>query len=186
VEPANAAGSDGTHPVDVPLPALPQLLDELAGPDEVNRRRRVHEAIRALGGAQPNDAGGETGTDRGGGDRTPIRIGGEAATIRTLTEHIGYDALLPDVYVTNGALVHLTRISGDTDTTPPGDDPPPGRYWPQLRPLYGIVGSPVLRPDAFRTSAPTLSSHHPAIPPAHTCGEPWPSPPPTRSHIAPL
>ncbi len=66
---------------------------------------------------------GEDPPDRG--ERTPIRVGGEAATIRTLTGRIGHDALLPEVYVTNGALVHLTRVSGDTDNTPAGEDPPP-------------------------------------------------------------
>lgn len=59
------------------------------------------------------------------GDREPIRIGGEANTIRTLTEHIGSGTLLPDVYVTAGALTNLTRISGDTKATPSGGEPSP-------------------------------------------------------------
>ncbi|MEU4801200.1 hypothetical protein [Actinosynnema sp. NPDC023587] len=132
-------------------------------------------------------------------DRPPIRIGGEAETIRVLTAAVGGGAL-PDVFVAGGQLVHLSRVSGPAaagDRTggqpaalPVQADPLTApalawllahhtyvhrlkkdkdsgelseveasptktalsavlstRYWPDVRPLTGIVGSPVLRPD---------------------------------------
>ncbi|TCJ36874.1 hypothetical protein [Parafrankia sp. BMG5.11] len=142
-----------------------------------------------------------------------IEISAEAASIRVLRRAIE-DNEIPDLYVTNGEVVHLERVSGDISTplgladppplpyaptvlTPPGlasvlarhayvyqtksvmikrgkkgkdgapDEPPvyedreeevvpparvlaavlSGRYWPGVRPLLGIVGSPVLRPN---------------------------------------
>lgn len=130
--------------------------------------------------------------------RPHIPTGNTAFTNRILTEQISA-GVLPDVYVTNGALTYLTKVSGDIDSaagavdtpaplpvqarpvTPDslatllahhtyttkkakGDDgekkdvecTPPAHvlssvlsrsYWPGVRPLYGIVGSPVLRPD---------------------------------------
>lgn len=44
-------------------------------------------------------------------DRPAIQIGGEAETIRVLTTALGQGAL-PDVYVSSGQLVHLSRVSG--------------------------------------------------------------------------
>lgn len=130
------------------------------------------------------------------GDRLAIYIGGEAESIRVLTASIA-DGALPDLFVSGGQLVHLSRVSGQTATGSSGEVPPlptaaepvtaPGlafllahhtfcyrikktkdgdsekveasptksamsavlsqRYWPGVRPLLGIVGSPVLRPD---------------------------------------
>lgn len=134
-----------------------------------------------------------------------IQITGEAAAIRDLRTAIEGNEL-PDLYVTNGEVIHLERVSGDIATplglaeapplpyaptllTPAGlasvlarhayvyrlhektkrgkkGEPaeiyaveeevvPParvlmavltGHYWPGVRPLHGIVGSPVLRP----------------------------------------
>lgn len=135
-------------------------------------------------------------TDTAPADRLAIRIGGEADTIRVLTAAVAEGAL-PDVFVSGGQLVHLSRVSGAAD---PGDQQPTAlpvradpvtapalafllahhtyvhrlkkdketgelaeveasptktalsavlssRYWPGVRPLAGIVGSPVLRPD---------------------------------------
>ncbi|MFD1150464.1 hypothetical protein [Saccharothrix hoggarensis] len=131
-------------------------------------------------------------------DRPPIRIGGEAETIRTLTTAVAAGTL-PDVFVAGGQLVHLSRVSGPAvadhatgqpSTLPVQADPLTAsalafllahhtyvhrlkkdretgewteveasptktalsavlssRYWPGVRPLNGVVGSPVLRPD---------------------------------------
>lgn len=134
-------------------------------------------------------------------DRLAIQIGGEAETIRVLTTALGEGAL-PDVYVSGGQLVHLSRISGGADNpaehaqqTAAGALPVRAepitapslawllahhtfvyrnkknketdmfeqveasptkavlsavlsrRYWPDVRPLTGVVTSPVLRPD---------------------------------------
>ncbi|GLZ36334.1 hypothetical protein Lesp02_85210 [Lentzea sp. NBRC 105346] len=150
----------------------------------------------------------DTGTDGTDGDdvtapadRPAIRIGGEAETIRVLTAALGQGAL-PDVYVSAGQLVHLSRVSGgasnaadhahqaaagalpvhaepltapalawllahhtfthrrkknrDTDAWEEVEASPTKaalsavlttRYWPDVRPLTGVVTSPVLRPD---------------------------------------
>lgn len=53
-----------------------------------------------------------------------IRLGDAASTTRTLTQTIT-DGILPDVYVTNGALVGLSRVSGVVDTAGDGS---PARY----------------------------------------------------------
>lgn len=131
-------------------------------------------------------------------DRPELRVDTEGGTIRALTEAIN-DGILPDVYVTNGVLCRLTRVSGDVSlagqteaSKPPlpvisvpltpdalasllahhlfvyqvktkrnGDraheEVTPGqrtlaavlsqRYWPNVRPLHGIIGAPALRPD---------------------------------------
>jgi hypothetical protein len=122
-------------------------------------------------------------------DRLAIYLGGEAEAIRALTSTIA-EGSLPDVFVSGGALVHLSRVSGhsaegdsavaQTVTAEPMTaaalafllahhtycyrtrehkkveaSPSKGalsavlsqQYWPGVRPLIGIVGSPVLRPD---------------------------------------
>ncbi|MFB9906275.1 hypothetical protein [Allokutzneria oryzae] len=126
-------------------------------------------------------------------DRPAIHLGGEAESIRVLTKTLAEGAL-PDTYVASGALVHLTRISGQDNGTVAaepltaaalsallahhtfcyrlrdagkddnGKPLPPRRvegsptkaalaavlsqkYWPDVRPLAGIVTAPVLRPD---------------------------------------
>ncbi len=145
--------------------------------------------------------------------RPHIEISAEAASIRELRAAIERNEL-PDLYVTNGEVVHLERVSGDISSPLGLADPPPlpyaptvlaapglasvlaryafvyrvktvmiqrgkkgkdgapdeppvyedreeevvpstrvlsavlsGRYWPGVRPLLGIVGSPVLRPN---------------------------------------
>lgn len=122
----------------------------------------------------------------------------DAGAIRSLTDVIN-GGWIPDVYVTNGELTHLSRVSGDVSLAglTPNDRPPlpvtattltssglaalaaqylyvfrerrnrdgdvfpeemspkkdtlsavlSQRYWPGVRPLHGIVGAPVLRPD---------------------------------------
>ncbi|ONH55583.1 hypothetical protein CcI49_28490 [Frankia sp. CcI49] len=135
-----------------------------------------------------------------------MEISAEAASIRELRGAIERNEL-PDLYVINGEVVHLERVSGDIGTPLGLADPPPlpyaptvltppglasvlarfayvfrlrqkvkkgkdgepdeilvteeeavpstrvlaavlsGRYWPGVRPLQGIVGSPVLRPN---------------------------------------
>ncbi|QSB14589.1 hypothetical protein JQS43_24475 [Natronosporangium hydrolyticum] len=140
-------------------------------------------------------------TDTDADELPQIRLGDAASTIRTLTQTIA-DGILPDVYVTNGALVGLSQVSGDVDTAGDGsplpvraetlsvdsltrllahhthtfrrqtkddgstaDVPwlPPARvlasilsrrWWPGVRPLYGVVGSPVLRPDGSLLQSP--------------------------------
>lgn len=138
--------------------------------------------------------------------RPLIRLGDPAATIRKLAETIT-SGILPHVYVTNGALVGLSRVSGDVDSAT-ADSPlpiraepltvdgltrllahhthtyrsrmkddgttadvpylPPARvlasvlserYWPGVRPLYGVVGSPVLRPDGSLLQTPGYDEH---------------------------
>ncbi|MDX8055771.1 hypothetical protein SK571_40885 [Lentzea sp. BCCO 10_0798] len=134
-------------------------------------------------------------------EKPAIQIGGEAETIRALTTALGHGAL-PDVYVSGGQLVHLSRVSGkaasaaehahqvDAGALPVQADPITSpslawllahhafvyrnkfnkateqwedveasptkaalsavlssRYWPDVRPLVGVVTSPVLRPD---------------------------------------
>lgn len=142
-------------------------------------------------------------------DRPRIELtGGEPGAIRKVTRSIEA-GMLPDVYVTGGALVHLTRISGDADAAPLDGPPPPlpvladpvtvaklsnllahhtftyrmktvkdesggpkeveaeatpsprtlgavlsAQYWSKVRPLYGIVGAPVLRPDGSLLQTP--------------------------------
>ncbi len=157
----------------------------------------------------PDDATAATDEDlsvaRSTDGKHAIEIDGEAPTIRTLT-HVINEGYIPDVYVTNGALTHISRISGDVSlaglapterpplpvaATPVNSDSlasllahhlyvykmrrrpggeiyqeetvPPGRslsavlaqrYWPDVRALHGIVGSPVLRPDGTLLQTP--------------------------------
>lgn len=133
-----------------------------------------------------------------------VELSVEAASIRELRALIEANGL-PDLYVTNGEVVHLEPVSGDIGTPLGLADPPPlpyaptvltppalalalarhayiyrtrtrkgregapgetvtveeetvpgprvlaavlsGRHWPGVRPLLGIVGSPVLRPN---------------------------------------
>jgi hypothetical protein len=150
--------------------------------------RRDHERRQEHAGI-PRDADG----------KPALRVDGEAITIRTLTDAIN-GQWIPDLYVTNGVLTRLTRVSGDVsmagltpterpplpvaatamttealasalahhlyvykdrlnkttgdvrheETTPPARSLAAvlsQRYWPEVRPLHGIVGSPILRPD---------------------------------------
>lgn len=146
----------------------------------------------------------ETTTGRPTGTRPEILLAGDAGAIRAITRTIEKGQVLPDLYVSGGELVHLTRVSGES--APVDDEVPPlpvasvpltvaalarllahhayvyrvkrdkdgvaklnpdgteqreevspsprplaavlsQRYWPGVRPLYGVVGSPVLRPD---------------------------------------
>ncbi|MEV6604740.1 hypothetical protein [Kutzneria sp. NPDC051319] len=125
-------------------------------------------------------------------DKPAIYLGSDAEAIRALTTAIATGGVLPDVFVTGGQLVHLSRVSGHTtpgagsadQPLPTAADPLTAsslafllahhtycyrvrkdektedsptkttlaavlshRYWPGVRPLLGIVGSPVLRPD---------------------------------------
>ncbi|WP_322754091.1 hypothetical protein [Frankia sp. Cas3] len=122
-----------------------------------------------------------------------IEAGDTPETIRTLTAAVD-EGEFDDLYVTNGEIVQVGRISGDIGTD--SDDPLPlasapltaagfasllahkayvfkicqgfsgaeweeectppdrvlaavlsGRHWPGVRPLRGIVSSPILRPD---------------------------------------
>ncbi|WP_202918766.1 hypothetical protein [Saccharothrix deserti] len=146
----------------------------------------------------PIDAPADAG-DTPPADRPPIRIGGEAETIRVLTTTVA-EGVLPDVFVSGGQLVHLSRVSGPALTADQAAEQPTAlpvqadpltasglafllahhtyvhrlkkdkqteetveveasptktalsavlssRYWPGVRPLNGVVGSPVLRPD---------------------------------------
>lgn len=134
-------------------------------------------------------------------ERLTIQIGGEAETIRALTTALE-QGVLPDVYVSGGKLVHLSRVSGGaSNATEHGHQAAAGAlpvraepltapslawllahhvfvyrnklnketkaweeveasptkaalsavltrsYWPDVRPLIGVVTSPVLRPD---------------------------------------
>lgn len=135
---------------------------------------------------------------RSSDDKPALQIATDPAAMRDLTGFInlGY---LPDVYVTNGALVHLSKVSGDVSIAglAPDEAPPmpyastpltaaglslqcahhlflyrqrkdkdgnsyteeatlkkevfnsvlSQRYWPDVRPLHGIIGAPALRPD---------------------------------------
>jgi hypothetical protein len=129
-------------------------------------------------------------------ERPSIVISGEPQAIRVITSAIEQGDTLPELYVSGGELVHLSKVSGDC--APIGGEKPPqpmasarldvaglgrllanhanvcrvkrdkegaekveevspgprvlsavlsARYWPGVRELYGIVGSPVLRPD---------------------------------------
>lgn len=128
-------------------------------------------------------------------ERPTIAVSGDPHAIRAITSAIEQGDTLPDLYVSSGELVHLSKVSGDC--APVGDDQPPlpmaavrldvaglgrllaqhatvcrikrdkdgevkqevslsprvlasvlsSRYWPGVRELYGVVGSPVLRPD---------------------------------------
>lgn len=128
------------------------------------------------------------------GTKPPILITNSAKAARTITQLINTIGL-PDVYVTDGSLTRLDRVSGNATAT--GSAPLPvvastmtvdslastlahhtytycvkvnaktqektetetmpaprvlsavlsERYWPGVRPLYGVVGAPVLRAD---------------------------------------
>jgi hypothetical protein len=142
----------------------------------------------------PDDVDDQQHTDGNGDAGVPadlpaIYLGSDAEAIRALTTAVAGGAL-PDVYVSGGQLVHLSRVSGHTSSDS-ADQPLPTaaeplsvsslafllahhtycyrvrkeekteaspskttlaavlshRYWPGVRPLLGIVGSPVLRPD---------------------------------------
>ncbi len=129
-----------------------------------------------------------------------IEASGAPDGIRNLTAAID-NGLFDDLYVTNGEIVHVGPISGDTATGT--DDPLPlaatpltparfaatlahqayvyrtargpngtsweeecvpaervlaavlsARHWPRVRPLRGIVGAPVLRPDGTLLQTP--------------------------------
>ena len=138
------------------------------------------------------------------GDPPQIEIGTGPATIRAIAEAID-NRKLPDVYVSDGRVVHVEQVSGSaaaeagdddsplpvtasavnapslarllaehtytyrikTAATKDGDGKPvtteypeeatpaaqllgaalAGKTWPGLRPLHGIAGAPVLRPD---------------------------------------
>lgn len=140
-----------------------------------------------------------------GGERPRIRIGGTAETIRKLNGK-RLAGLIPQIYVQDGHLVHVSEVSGSSAAAPTAEEVPPPlpveahrlsppglarllaehaetykvrtvpvkgheretvrqehyeasptkdalaavlscRHWPDVAPLYGIVGTPVLRPD---------------------------------------
>ncbi|RDI20323.1 hypothetical protein [Lentzea flaviverrucosa] len=164
------------------------MTSNLTDPDEITALMTGTTSTTDVSAGEPDE-------------KPAIQIGGEAETIRALTTAMGQGAL-PDVYVSGGQLVHLSRVSGkaasaaehahqvDAGALPVQADPITSpslawllahhafvfrrkknkdteqweeveasptkaalsavlssRYWPDVRPLVGVVTSPVLRPD---------------------------------------